>query len=99
MPLFTKTGIAIASLLAIPVFGVGIIVANYQSPILQHLVDIINGSDTQTVVSLNAPNWSEGIPMAVPVGVSAATSTGGSLIATSTPYYFQVAALDANGTT
>lgn len=99
MPLFTKTGIAIASLLAIPVFGTGIIAANYSSPILQHLVDIVNGSDTQTVVSMNAPNWSEGIPLAVPVGVSAATSTGGTIVATSTPYYFQVAALDGTGTT
>jgi hypothetical protein len=98
MPLFTKTVAAIASILAIPVFGVGIIAANYSSPILTHLVDIINGSNTQTVSSLNAPNWSEGIPLAVPVGVSVAT-TSGQTLASSTAFTVAIAALDGFGTT
>ncbi len=97
MPLFTKNTL-IAALLAIPVFGTAIIAANYPSAILTHLVDIINGDNTQTVVSLNAPNWSSGIPLATPVGISAATSTGGTM-ASSTPVYFAVAALDGTGTT
>lgn len=98
MPLFTKTVAALTALLSIPVFGTAIIAANYQSPILTHLVDIINGNDTQTVSSLNAPNWSIGVPLANPVGVSAATSTGGTM-ASSTAVYFAVAALDGTGTT
>jgi len=98
MPLFTKSAL-IAALLSIPVFGTAIIGANYSSVILHHLVDITNGANTQTVSSLNAPNWSSGIPLSVPVGVTAATSTSGGTVASSTAFIFAVAALDGTGTT
>jgi len=98
MPLFTKSAL-IAAVLAIPVFGSAVIGANYGSIILHHLVDIVNGSNTQTVVSVNAPNWSSGIPLSVPVGSAAATSTSGGTVASSTPFTFAVAALDGTGTT
>jgi len=97
MPLFIKSTL-LAALLSIPVFGTAVIGANYPSPILHHLVDIVNGGNTQTIASLNAPNWSVGIPLASPAGIAAATSTGGTL-ASSTAFYFQVAALDGFGTT
>jgi hypothetical protein len=97
MPLFTKNTL-IAALLAIPVLGTAIIGANYQSVILHHLVDITNGVNTQTVSSSNAPNWSSGIPLSVPVGTAAATTTGGT-VASSTAFIFAVAALDGTGTT
>ena len=94
MPLFTKTIVAgIAALLSIPVFGAPIIAANYSSPILNHLIDIVNGPSTQTVASLNAPNWSVGVPLAQPAGLSTSYGKAGSL-ASSTTYYFEVAALD-----
>src|SRR5437016_5911666 len=98
MPLFTKVAAGIAALLSIPVFGVAIIGANYSSAILNHLVDIVQGANTNTVVSLNAPNWGNGIPLAVPVATTISTSTGSSL-ASSTPFSFEIAALDGNGTT
>jgi len=99
MPLFTKTVAGLAALISIPVFGAGVIGANYFSPILHHLVDIINGSTTQTVASLNAPNWSSGIPLSQPVGLTAATSSSGGTVASSTAFTFAVAALDGTGTT
>jgi hypothetical protein len=99
MPLFTKTVAGLAALISIPVFGASVIGANYFSPVLSHLVDIINGSSTQTVASLNAPNWSSGIPLAQPVGLSAATSTSGGTLASSTAFTIAIAATDGTGTT
>src|SRR3954454_6262703 len=97
MPLFTKNTL-IAALLAIPVFGTAVIGANYSSVITHHLVDITNGANTQTVSSLNASNWAAGIPLSVPAGTTAATSSGGT-VASSTAFIFAVAALDGYGTT
>jgi hypothetical protein len=98
MPLFTKSAL-IAAVLAIPVFGTAIIGGNYQSVIVNHLVDIINAPNTQTVVTLNAPNWASGIPLAQPVGLAAATSTSGGTVASSTAFTFAVSAIDGTGTT
>lgn len=74
----------------------------YSGAILEHLVDEITGSTTQTTVALNAPNWSLGLPLSAPYAsttITAATSTAGTL-ASSTPYTFAVAALGGlNGTT
>jgi hypothetical protein len=99
MPLFTKSIAGLAGLLSIPVLSIGVIAANYSSPILHHLVDIVNGSNTQTVASLNAPNWSSGIPLSQPVGLSAATSSASGTLASSTAFTIAVAALDGTGTT
>lgn len=102
MPLYTKVIAGLVTLLSIPVFGVAIIGANYSSPFLTHLVDIVQGANTRTVASLNAPNWGTGEPLAVPVISSVATSSNGSAasgLASSTPYTFAVAALDGDGTT
>jgi hypothetical protein len=103
MPLFTKSILAgVAALLSIPVFGSAIIGANYPSPILFHLIDVIQGQTTTTVASTNAPNWGLGLPMSAPLITSIATSSNTSAasgLASSTPYVFQVAALDGTGTT
>lgn len=103
MPLFTKTITAgLAALLSIPIFGSAILGANYASPFLTHLVDIINGANTKVAVSTNAPNWAVGLPIAVPLISSVATSSYGSAasgLASSTPYVFQIAAIDGTGTT
>jgi hypothetical protein len=97
MPIFTRTFQIIAGVLSIPVVGAAIIGSAYTSPFLNHLADITNGNTTSTVVSLNAPNWSNSIPLAQVVGVSTATTTGS--LASSTPFSFAVAALDSTGTT
>jgi hypothetical protein len=98
MPLFTKViSAGIAALLSIPVFGSAIIGANYSSPILTHLADIVSGNNTSVVAALNAPNWSFGIQLSQVAGVSAATTTG--TTASSTSFVFAVAALDGTGTT
>jgi hypothetical protein len=100
MPLFTKViGAGLAALLSIPVFGTSVIAANYSSPFLTHLADIVQGTNTSVDVSTNAPNWSYGVPLAQPILTGAATTTGGTM-ASSTQLYFAVAALDGqNGTT
>src|ERR1700733_12239176 len=98
MPLFTRIGYLIGGAISVAVFGTSIIGVNYQGVILSHLADIVNGSNTQTVSSLNAPNWGYGIPLATPATIAAATTTGGTM-ASSTTEYFAVAALDGFGTT
>src|SRR5205807_2177446 len=97
MPLFIKSVTSLAALLSIPIFGSAVIGNSYSSPILHHLVDIVNGSNTQTVSSLNAPNWAGGIPLYQPTISSVSTTTGGTLTS-GTQYYFEVAALDNTGT-
>jgi hypothetical protein len=97
MPLFTRTFQIIAGVLAVPVIGFSIIGTSYTSPFLDHLADIVNGTTTATVDSLNAPNWSIGIPLPTVVGLTGATTTG--TVASSTPFVFAVAALDGTGTT
>lgn len=102
MPIFTRTFTIIASLLTVPVFAFGVIGANYNSPFLNHLADIVNGSSTQVVASLNAPNWGYGIPIQSPsitTVASSSFSSAASGLASSTLYYFAVAAVDGNGTT
>src|ERR1700676_2117561 len=98
MPVFTRTFAIVAGLLSVPVFGVAVIGANYASPFLTHLADIVNGANTSVVVSTNAPNWEVGTPLPIIQGVNAATSTSGTL-ASSTTWYFEVSALDPQGTT
>jgi len=98
MPLFTRTFQIIAGILSVPVLGVAVIGTAYPSPFLDHLADLVNGSQTTTVDSTNAPNWSFGLPLAQPTLTSIATTTGGTL-PNATTFYFQVAALDGNGTT
>src|SRR5579863_1765613 len=97
MPIFTRTFQIIAGVLSVPVIGAAIIGTAYQSPFLDHLADIVNGSKTTVVDSLNAPNWSIAAPLAQVVGVSSATTTG--TLASSTPFSIMVAALDGTGTT
>jgi hypothetical protein len=102
MPIFTKTFAIIAGVLSVPVFTVAIIGGNYSSPFLTHLVDVIQGANTTTVVSNNAPNWAIGVPMYTPPITSSATSSYGSAtsgLASSTTYTFAIAALDGTGTT
>lgn len=97
MPLFIKS-VLITALLSIPILGGAVIGANYPSPILTHLVDIINGPNTSTHIVANAPNWAFATPLPTVQGLTAATSTGGTL-ASSTTYTFGVAALGRQGTT
>src|SRR5689334_11818972 len=97
MPLFTRTFQIIAGVLSVPVLGVSIIGTAYSSPFLDHLADIVTDNTTATVASLNAPNWSYGVPLSQPVGLSGATTTG--TVASSTAFVFAVAALDGTGTT
>src|SRR5277367_189382 len=98
MPLFTRIGYLIGGAISVAVFGTSIIGVNYQGVILSHLADIVNGNITNTVVSLNAPNWAYGIPLATPAAIASATTTGGTM-ASSTTEYFAVSALDGFGTT
>jgi hypothetical protein len=102
MPIFAKVVASVVALLSIPVFGTAVIGANYFSAITDHITDVFHGNQTATVVSLNAPNWARGTPLAVPVSVTIASSTytsAASGLASSTRFAFEVAALDANGTT
>jgi hypothetical protein len=96
-PLFTRTFQIIAGVLTVPVVGFSIIGTSYTSPFLDHLADIVNGTNTVTVDSLNAPNWSLGIPLQQAIGLTGATTTG--TVASSTGFVFAVAALDGTGTT
>jgi hypothetical protein len=98
MPLFTRIGYLIGGALSVVVFGTAVIGTNYQGVILNHIADVVNGSNTQPVVSLNAPNWADGIPLATPAAIASATTTGGTM-ASSTTEYFAVSALDGFGTT
>ena len=98
MPLFTRIGYLIGGVISVAVFGSAVIGTNYQGVILNHLADVINGSNTQPVASLNAPNWGYGIPLATPAAIASATTTGGTM-ASSTTEYFAVSALDGFGTT
>ena len=84
--------------MSVAVFGGAVIGVNYQGVILSHLADIVNGNITNTVSSLNAPNWGYGIPLATPAAIASATTTGGTM-ASSTIEYFAVSALDGFGTT
>jgi len=84
--------------MSVAVFGSAVIGVNYQGVILSHLADIVNGNITNTVSSLNAPNWGYGIPLATPAAIASATTTGGTM-ASSTSEYFSVSALDGFGTT
>ena len=98
MPLFTRIGYLIGGAISVAVFGSAVIGVNYQGVILSHLADVVNGSNTSTVASLNAPNWGYGIPLATPAAIASATTTGGTM-ASSTTEYFAVSALDGFGTT
>ena len=85
-------------------FGYGATQAqNYSGVILTHLVDIIQGKNTTTVVATNAPNWSIGEPLFTPISTYVASSsysgTAANGLASSTVYYLAVAALDGTGTT
>jgi hypothetical protein len=102
MPLFTRTFQIIGGLLYVPVFATAILGASYGYGVLTHLADVVNGSNTATVVATNAPNWEFGLPVTSPLISSIATSSNGSAasgLASSTPYVFEVAALDGTGTT
>lgn len=86
----------------IAIFFSSVIGPNYQGLILNHLADIVNGNNTTSIVSTNAPNWEVGLPMPSPVFSSVASSSNGSAasgLASSTPYTFEIAALDGSGTT
>jgi hypothetical protein len=99
---FTITKYIGGAAVSVVVFLTGVIGANYSGAFFTHLAEVVNGSNTQTVVALNAPNWASGISMMPPVISSIATSsnpTAASGLASSTPYIFEVAALDGTGTT
>lgn len=79
-----------------------VIGANYQGAILNHLADVVNNNVTTAVVATNAPNWGVALEMpSVPVATIATSSnpTAASGLASSTPYTFEIAALDGSGTT
>jgi hypothetical protein len=97
MPLLIKTFSIIAGAIAVPIFGVAIIAANYSSPFVMHLADVIQGSNTSVVAGTNAPNWSIGTPLAQIPTPSVATTTG--TLASSTPFSVAIAAIDPTGTT
>lgn len=102
MPIFTRTFTIIAGLLSVPVFGIAVIGTSYSSPFLTHLASLVNGSNTSTVISSNAPNWSVGTPFPTVIAKTIASTsnpTAASGLASSTTYYFAVSALDGNGTT
>jgi len=98
MPLFTRTFQIIAGVLTVSVLGVSTIGTSYTSPFLEHLVDIVEGTTTNTDISANAPNWGYGVPLPQVQPIGAATSSIGTL-ASSTKYSFEVFALDQLGTT
>jgi hypothetical protein len=98
-PLLRNTTIGVGgAAVVVAIYFSGIIGANYQGAILNHLASIVQGQNTKTIVAQNAPNWGSGQPLATPQIASIATTTGGSL-ASSTPISFEVAALDGDGTT
>lgn len=102
MPLFTKTFGLVAGALVVPVFGASIIAANYGYPFLTHLIDVVQGNNTVTVESTNAPNWGRATSMFVPLFSSSATTSTGTAatgLASSTTYTFAIEAFDGNGTT
>jgi hypothetical protein len=86
---------------SIAVFLTSVTGASYPGAILDHLANVVNGSQTQPVASLNAPNWQFGLSMTPPLITSIATTSGSVTagLASSTPYTFAVAALDGTGTT
>ena len=98
----TKTVTVGGVAVAVAVFISSIIGSGYQGGILSHIDDVINGKNTQPVVSLNAPNWESGLFMQSPLITSIATSShanAASGLASSTSYTFGIAALDSYGTT
>jgi hypothetical protein len=102
MPIFTKTIASIVALLSIPVFGSAVIGASYFSAVLHHLTDVAHGTQTSTDVSVNAPNWASGAPLVTPIATTVASSSytsAASGLASSTRFAFEIAAIDANGTT
>jgi hypothetical protein len=102
-PLLKSVSIGVGGIaVSVLVYFGAITGGSYQGSILTHLVDLIQGSVTQTTVAVNSPAWSMGIPMQPPIISSVATSSNGSAtsgLASSTPYVFQVAAIDSNGGT
>jgi hypothetical protein len=99
-PVFTKTFGLISGAIVTSIFSISFLGSHYGSPITQHLIDIVNGNQTQTVDSENAPNWGQGIPLpAVGLAAIATTSAGTSALASSTAYSFAVSAGDDNNQT
>jgi hypothetical protein len=92
-PLLRTTALGVVS-----IFFTAVIGTSSTFPILDHIANIVQGSNTRTLVALNAPNWGFGQPLATPQFATIATTTGGTL-ASSTPISFEVAALDGDGTT
>jgi hypothetical protein len=101
MPIFTRTFQIIAGVLSVPVVGLAVIGSAYQSPFLTHLADIVEGNQTTTVESTNAPNWMIGTPLGAIQNIAATVSSSGSLgtLPNATGFGFQVAAIDVNGGT
>lgn len=98
-PLIRNTTIGVGgTAVAVAIYFTAIIGGNYQGLILQHLASLVQGNNTKTLVSQNAPNWGFGTPLATPQIASVGTTTGGSL-ASSTPLSIKIAALDGDGTT
>lgn len=99
MPFLKTISVGLGGVLAtVAIYSTGIIGANYPSGILTHLLDIVNGSQTRTVIATNAPNWATGTQISQIVNVTASVATGGTL-ASSTAFSFAVAAIDVNGGT
>jgi hypothetical protein len=102
-PLIKNVSIGVGGIVvAVAVYFGAVTAGNYQGAILHHLVDIIQGSNTRTIVALNAPNWGSGQLLATPTITAVATSSNSSAasgLASSTPYIFAIAALDRDGTT
>jgi hypothetical protein len=102
-PLIRNISLGIGgTVVAVAVYFGAVTAGNYQGTIFTHLVDIVNGNTTKTAVVLNSPAWSFAEPQFTPAIGTIATSSYGSAasgLASSTTYYFAVAALDVSGTT
>jgi hypothetical protein len=102
-PLLRNTSIGLGGIaVTVAIYFTSVIGANYQGAIFDHLASLVQDSNTRTLVALNAPNWGTGQPLGTPQISSVATSSFGAAtsgLASSTAYYFEVAALDRDGTT
>lgn len=88
--------------IGVAVFLSSILGTGYSGGILEHIEDVVTGTKTVPVVTLNAPNWEFGLSIIPPVITSVSTSSNPNAtsgLASSTPYVFEIAALDGVGTT
>lgn len=88
--------------MTVAVFFQSVIGAQYPGAIQTHLSDVTQGNVTQAVMSTNAPNFALGFMMPTPIVTTIASTSykdATSGLASSTKYFFEVAAIDPNGGT